>query len=125
MGAPAFNTVAWFEVAAGDPDGAQRFYGRLFGWTFAADPDGAGRYDLIRYAGQETGVGGVRHADGPDDGYAVFYVIVQDVAKVCAEAEKSGGKVTMPPSTAPSGLVFALLTDPAGNQFGIFTPPAA
>ena len=35
--APAPGTLAWFEVASDDPDGAEKFYGSLFDWSFAAD----------------------------------------------------------------------------------------
>jgi hypothetical protein len=41
MTSPAPGTLAWFEVATSDPDGAQKFYGELFNWSFAADPAAA------------------------------------------------------------------------------------
>ncbi|HEX2312752.1 MAG TPA: VOC family protein [Thermomonospora sp.] len=120
--APAYNTVAWFQVGTDDPDAARRFYGRLFGWSFTADPAGEGRYDLITYPGADGPSGGVAHTDGPEGNHGVFYVLVEDVAAVCAETELAGGKVLVPPVTM-DGLVFADLLDPAGNRFGVFTPP--
>ncbi|MCF6471614.1 hypothetical protein FAF44_24930 [Nonomuraea sp. MG754425] len=44
------NTVAWFEVATADPEGAERFYGGLFGRTFAA-ADGQAGYRVINRPG--------------------------------------------------------------------------
>lgn len=123
MDAPAFNTVAWFQVGTDDPDAAQRFYGSLFGWTFAADPQEAGQYDLIQYPGTDAPVGGIARTEGGDANHAVFFVIVDDVPRVCAETEKAGGKVLNSPVTAPGGLVSAHLLDPSGNQFGVFSPP--
>jgi predicted enzyme related to lactoylglutathione lyase len=57
--------------------------------------------------------------------HAIFMVVVQDVAAVCAQVERLGGKVLVPPTTSKDGLVFADLHDPAGNHFGVFTPPPA
>ncbi|SEG14061.1 hypothetical protein SAMN04489712_103365 [Thermomonospora echinospora] len=125
MTAPAYNTMAWFQVGTDDPDAARRFYGRLFGWSFAADPGGDGRYDLVSYPGAELPSGGVFDTGGREPGHAIFCVVVEDVAAICAETELAGGQVVVPPTTRPSGLVFADLRDPAGNLFGVFSPPPA
>ncbi len=53
MSVPAFNTVTWFQVGADAPDEARRFYGDMFGWKFALDPDDNG-YDLISYPGADA-----------------------------------------------------------------------
>ena len=43
---PAPGTLAWFEVATSDPDGAEKFYGSLFDWSFNADgPAASGGMD--------------------------------------------------------------------------------
>ncbi|GAA2414246.1 VOC family protein [Actinomadura vinacea] len=123
MQAPAYDTVSWFQIGTDDSEGAQRFYGGLFGWKFTLDPDSDG-YDLIKFAGAEAPSGGIAHTGGGAENHAMFLVVVEDVAAACAAAEKLGGKVTLAPTTAGSGLVFAYLNDPAGNQFGVFTPPA-
>ncbi|REE95407.1 VOC family protein [Thermomonospora umbrina] len=120
-----YNTVAWFQVGTNEPGEARRFYGRLFGWTFEADPDGEGRYDLITYPGADGPSGGVHHTDDRTSNHAIFSVVVEDVAAVCAETESAGGKVMTPPVTFGNGLVFADLLDPAGNHFGVFSPPPA
>ncbi len=44
---------------------------------------------------------------------------------VCAQVERLGGKVLVPPTTSKDRLVFADVHDPAGNHFGVFTPPPA
>ena len=43
---------------------------------------------------------------------------------MCGRAEAAGGKVLVPPTTSEDGLVFANITDPEGNHFGIFQPRA-
>jgi uncharacterized protein len=115
MSAPAYNSVAWFQIGTGDVDAAERFYGSLFGWTFSDD---AG-YRLVTTPGTGQPTGGL--ADTKDQ-HAIFMVLVEDVAGYCARAEELGGKTLVPPTTTPDGLVFAHLHDPAGNHIGIFTP---
>lgn len=122
--APAPNTVAWFQIGTDDPAAAQEFYGRLFGWNVAGDPDLPG-YDLVSYAGAEEPAGGIAHTDGGAANHATFFVLVEDVAAACAQAEQLGGKVLGPPVTTQNGLVFAHLLDRSGNQFGVFSPPSA
>jgi predicted enzyme related to lactoylglutathione lyase len=121
------NTVAWFEVATGDADGAQEFYGELFGWKFAADPVSASQgmdYRLITYPGQDQPAGGIFATGGKLPEHAVFTVAVADVAETCAQAEKLGGTVVNAVTEPSAGPAFGYLKDRAGNLFGIFTPVA-
>jgi predicted enzyme related to lactoylglutathione lyase len=121
------NTVAWFEVATGDADGAQEFYGELFGWRFAADPDMARvgmDYRLITYPGGEAPVGGIFGTGGEPPDHAVFTVAVAGMAETCAQAEKLGGTVVQAVTEPGAGPAFAYLRDRAGNLIGIFTPAA-
>ncbi|TDC60393.1 VOC family protein [Actinomadura sp. GC306] len=124
MSVPAFNTVAWFQVGTDAPEEARRFYGDLFGWKIAVDPDGDG-YDLVSYPGADVPAGGISHEADASAGHAMFLVMVEDVDAVCAETEKHGGKVALPTVTASTGLRFAYLRDPSGNTFGVFTPAPA
>jgi predicted enzyme related to lactoylglutathione lyase len=129
MTTPAPGTLAWFEIATSDPDGAQKFYGSLFDWTFAADaPAAAGGMDYrnITASGSDGPMGGVFGTDANTPGHAVFYILVADVAATCADAEQLGGSVVgkhLDPG--PGAPAFAYLRDPSGNQFGVFSPPAA
>ncbi|WP_320066876.1 VOC family protein [Micromonospora sp. RTGN7] len=117
--------VTWFEIGTDRPDEAERFYGELFGWAFE-DQGAPGRsYRVTAGGGGEAGIGGaIRASDGSTPNYAIFYAQVTDVADACRRAEAAGGKVLVPQVTAPTGLTFAHLADPAGNHFGVFTPPA-
>lgn len=121
--APAPNTVTWFQIGTDEPAAAREFYGGLFGWTIAAEPGSEG-YDLVSYAGGGQPAGGIAHTDGGAANHATFFVLVEDVAAVCADAEQLGGKVLVPPVTTPNGLAFAHLLDRSGNRFGVFSPPA-
>ncbi|MVU83561.1 VOC family protein [Nocardia sp. ET3-3] len=125
MSTPPFNTVAWFQVGSDEPERVKEFYGSLFGWNFAADPDEDGTYDLVTYPGSDMPAGGIAHTDDPSGNHAIFYVLVADVPAVLAAAEQAGGKVDQQPVTAKNGLVFAKILDTSGNAFGVFSPPPA
>jgi len=120
-----FNTVAWFQISTDAPEVARAFYGSLFDWQFAdADETVGTGYEMISYAGAQQASGGLATSAGGFPKGAIFSVLVRDVTETCAQAEEQGAKVLIPPATTPNGLVFAELADPAGNHFGVFTPPA-
>ncbi|MBH0775431.1 VOC family protein [Nocardia bovistercoris] len=121
MTTPAINTVSWFQIGSDKPDEVAKFYGGLFGWTFAPDPNSDG-YDLINYAGADGASGGIAHVPAASANHATFFVLVGDVAATVAASEKLGGTVLVPPTTSKDGLVFAHILDTSGNNFGVFTP---
>jgi uncharacterized protein len=120
---PGFNGIAWFEIGTDDPAAAERFYGDVLGWTVAND--GNPGYQIWTTGDADGLHGGLFATEGKLPGYAIFTVIVEDVAETCRRAEEAGGKVQRAPQVSPDGLTFAYLLDPAGNHFGVFTPPSA
>lgn len=120
-----FNNVGWFEIGTGKPAETRRFYGELFDWSFSVDESGELRYHEVTGPGADGPSGGIRASDGHHPDYAIFYVVVRDVAETVGRAEELGGKVVVPPTTNPAGLTFAQLQDSAGHHFGVFSPPAA
>lgn len=122
---PGYNSVSWFEIGTDDPATAERFYGDVFGWTVAQDdaasPDPA--YRIITSPDPDGLRGGLFATDGKVPNYAVFTVLVEDVAAACRRAQEAGGTVQRPPTVNPAGVIFAHLLDPAGNHFKVFTPP--
>ena len=118
------GTIGWVQVDTDDAEGAKRFYGELFDWTFETDSDSGGKYHQATRKGAERPHGGILDTEGNTPNRATFWVIVSDVEAAAAEAERLGGKVVTAPTTMPSGLTIADLQDPSGNHFGIFKPPA-
>src|SRR5260370_20846398 len=59
MDAPAYNTVAWFQVGTTDAEQAKRFYVDLFGWRYTLDPNSEGKYYLVSYPGADAPSGGI------------------------------------------------------------------
>lgn len=116
--------VTWFEIGTPDADAARAFYGQVFGWSFETDRD----YILVT-AGGAGPSGGIQDTslpgpNGRPDSYAIFCVQVPDVAASCVAAEEAGGKVLVPATSTEDGLTWAYLRDPAGNQIGLWSPPA-
>ena len=112
--------IGWFEVGTTDPEGAQRFYGELFGWTFRKD-EGAMDYREITTVAGNGPAGGVYGHSGELPTYAIFYVKVDDVGRTVERAEELGGKVLLPAVATPDGLVFAHLADADGSRFGVYS----
>jgi uncharacterized protein len=117
------GSVSWFEVGTPDPEAAKAFYGELFGWSFAADEGTGGKYQIATTGAGHPIRGGIFDTEGQAPGYAVFCVVVADVAQACGRAEALGGSVLVGPVPTPTGLVFAHLREPDGNHFGIYSPP--
>ncbi|HET9139886.1 VOC family protein [Actinophytocola sp.] len=117
------GAVGWVQVGSDDPERTKQFYGELLGWTYFPDPNGGGAYDLLTFPGTEAPSGGIAHTNGESPNHATFFAVVAEVPAAVAHAERLGGKVLVPPTTSPTGLVFAELLDPSGNHFGVFTPP--
>jgi predicted enzyme related to lactoylglutathione lyase len=122
---PTGAPIGWFEIGTSDPDGARRFYGDAFGWTFAVE----GPYSIITTGAGHALQGGIQDTrrdlpEGTPATYAVPCVLVPDTAAMCDRIEALGGKVLVPATTVPTGLVYAHVADPDGNHIGLFTPPA-
>lgn len=118
MGAP----VAWFEITSNEPERAQKFYGELFGWTISVDPSMNG-YGMVDTGGGEGAVGGgIGRSGGPDDPVGVkIYLRVDDLEEYLSRAEQLGGARVGQPVELPGGWgTIAVLTDPDGNQVGIW-----
>jgi predicted enzyme related to lactoylglutathione lyase len=122
----AHGTVDWFLIDTTDPEGAKKFYGDLLNWTFSTDAanDGPG-YTLVTPAGGQAPQGGIVNTRGESPNRAFFYAQVANVAAAVEQAEQLGGKVVTPAETSPNGLTFASLQDPAGNHFGVYSPPGS
>jgi uncharacterized protein len=109
----------WHDLMAADVDGAKRFYGELFGWTFKRG-EGDASYEHI-YAG-ETGIGGLMKND-PKFGappHWLGYIGVDDVDQTVAAVTKNGGKVHAPKMDIPTVGQFAVVADPQGAVFSPF-----
>ena len=119
------GSPCWAQLGTTDPQDAQRFYGGLFGWTAATDPNpAAGGYTILSLDGSPAA------AVSPlmDPRQPVRWLISIAAADVDARTEAAraaGAQVWMGPMDVLDAGRWALLSDPQGGTFGVFKPPPA
>ncbi|MEQ1800879.1 MAG: VOC family protein [Gammaproteobacteria bacterium] len=111
----------WIDLVTADVAGAEKFYGGLFGWTFAELGTGAGRYSLAYQAGLP--VAGIA-ARPPVPGQVrtswwIAFMSVADVDRAAADVVAKGGKVLIPARPVEGRGRMAVLADPDGAPFGL------
>ena len=114
----------WHDLMTTDPDAAQSFYTKLIGWGTEAW-DSPMPYTMWTNKGQS--LGGVmtlpdeaKQAGAPP--HWLGYIHTPDVDATLEAAEDNQGKVLVPAQDIPEVGRFAVVTDPQGAAFAIFTP---
>jgi len=116
--------VIHFEIHAGDPDRAVKFYESLLGWTFQKW-EGPMDYWLVNTGpDSQPGInGGLLRRQGELDGQAVIaYVCTVDVENVDAsitKAQSLGAQVVVPKMPIPGMGWLVYCKDSEGNIFGM------
>ncbi len=123
----------WHELMTTDDKAAQSFYQKVVGWSL----EDAGMKDMtytMLVAGG-TRIGGIftlspeMVAAGARPGW-MGYIGVDDVAAYAERVVAKGGKMHRPPAPIPGVGMFAIVADPHGAVFTLFTgtdgqmPPA-
>lgn len=110
----------WHDLMTTDPDAAVKFYTTVVGW--GTQPwDGPMPYTM--WTANGTPVGGVM-ALPPDAGappHWLGYVSTPDVDATAATAVSHGATVMAPPDDIPGVGRYAVLTDPQGAAFAIYS----
>jgi predicted enzyme related to lactoylglutathione lyase len=114
------NPVMWFEVMGKDSIGLQRFYRDVFGWTLTPPVKELGNYSMLERP--DTGIGG---GFGEGDARVSVYIEVAEPQRFVDRAVAAGATVLMPVTQITPTTTIAMLTDPAGNTFGVMKPPPA
>jgi len=111
------------EQSAADPKSSGEFYKEVAGLTAALGP-----YFMPTATEQSLGGQGGAGAEersgeseGPEPSW-MAYIGVQDVDAAAERARHIGGHVLLPPTEVPGLGRAAVLRDPQGLAFGIFTP---
>lgn len=108
------NPVVWFEVMGKDDNKLRTFYGELFGWKFDVDEDM--NYGMVEANGGQGIPGGV---GGGDQQHVTFYVSTPSINTSLGEITARGGKVLMPRTELPGGIILGMFADPEGNAVGL------
>jgi uncharacterized protein len=109
---------SWVDSEQPDPDAAQDFYARLFGWTFeTVTPPGAPFYAIASLGGRD--VGGLGAAA---EGAAAWnmYIAVDDADATAEAISGNGGEVLAGPMDVGEAGRMALCRDPAGAAFRLW-----
>ncbi len=113
----------WHELVTTDPEAAAAFYSKVVPWK--TQDSGMPSYTL--WMAGKLQIGGLTGL--PEDGEAgtpphwIVYVATPDVDATVAQAERLGGKVVKGATDIPNMGRFAVLTDPQGATFAVYTPP--
>ncbi|HEY7889099.1 MAG TPA: VOC family protein [Steroidobacteraceae bacterium] len=116
----------WHELMTTDPQAAGAFYSKILRWK--TQPSGMPDYTL--WVTGKTMTGGLmtqpetaRRSGAPPSW--LIYIGTPDVDGTAAAAARLGGKVLKAPADIPSVGRYAVLADPQGATFAVFTPNPA
>lgn len=122
------SRFVWYELMTDDVPAAQAFYRRVVGWTAEPAPQAEPRY-LIMSAptGPVAGIMAMPdevRAAGGRTGW-LGYVGIADADAAASAVERAGGKVHRAPADIPGVGRFAVVADPQGAVFVVFSPAQA
>ena len=116
------NPVVQFQILSKSPDETAKFFGGLFGWT--VDAGNAMGYRRIDTGSTEGIQGGIWPAPPQAANFVQLFISVEDVPAAVQKAEQLGGKLLIPPTVLPQGECMAVLLDPQGMSFGVWSAAA-
>src|SRR5512138_2009409 len=116
---------AWHDLMTTDPEAAKKFYSAVIGWG-TQEWTGSSQPYTMWMAGDAM-VGGImelpeeaRKMGAPP--HWLTYLETQDIDETYALATKLGARTYVPPTDIPTVGRFAVLADPQGATFALFTP---
>lgn len=110
----------WHDHISADVERAKAFYTELLGWETETWKPGEMDYPMIKAGGQMHG--GFGPAQGGAPSHWLGHVLVDDVDAAVARAEGAGGGTLAEPMDIPDVGRMAVLADPQGAVFSVFTP---
>jgi hypothetical protein len=113
-GEPGFPS--WNELAGRTLERLSRFYGELFGWSFADNPDSPSRYPIAKQGDREAG-GLIQMTDewGEMPAHWSVYFAVADADESAERVRSLGGKVHFGPFDTPVGRLAVCADDQDGH----------
>ncbi|MEU8977694.1 VOC family protein [Streptomyces sp. NPDC048309] len=106
----------WVDAQLPDVEAGKRFYGELFGWTFA---EGYGPSGLAHLDGEPVAALTPKR-DGRMPTVWTVYFATPDVTALSRRITDAGGQVFVAPAPVDSLGTSALATDPEGAVFGLW-----
>jgi uncharacterized protein len=115
------GALSWNELHTADLDAAEDFYSQLFGWTLERFPSDDFDYRIIKTAdGHSNGGMSDTVQPGAPPHWLVYFGAESADASV-ARAGELGGTTLMEPMDLGPGLRIAVLSDPGGAVFALYS----
>ncbi len=116
--------IAFAELVTPDLAATERFYGTLFGWTFQAVP--GSREPFVEASAHGRVVAALLQREKPAGRRPSWLTCLAaaDVQSADSLAEQHGGRLLFPPFDVPGLGRAAVLADPQGAVFAVFTATA-
>lgn len=112
----------WYELMTTDVPAAERFYGSVLGWTMR-DSGMPGQHYMLAYAGDRQVAGLMAipaEAAGMPPSWSA-YVYAGDIEETARAVADKGGTVHRAPADIPGVGRFAVVADPHGAIFCLFS----
>lgn len=117
---------AWYDLMTTDPEAARSFYTQLIGWGTQQWEGGTMPYTM--WTNRDTPMGGLMEL--PEDArkqgappHWLAYIAAPDLAATVSRAQELGAQVYVPPTEIPNAGAFAVLADPQGAAFAVYSSP--
>lgn len=122
------GTFCWIDLGTTDQDGARKFYGELFGWSFNDKPvDENNVYTMLQKSGKDV-AGLYRLGDEMQKmgvpPHWLSYVAVDSADDVAKKAKELGADIKTEPFDVFDVGRMAVVTDPTGATFALWEPKA-
>lgn len=124
MSHPAHGRFVWYDLVTTDQPAAKAFYNQVVGW--GTRPWEGGDMPYTMWTVGDEPIGGIM--DLPEEARAagapphwLAYVAVSDIAETCDRAVELGAEVLHPVTDIEGAGCFAILRDPQGAVFAVYT----
>ncbi len=112
--------IVHFDIVAGDPERAMKFYKEAFGWSFDKWGGGSMDYWLVTTGmTDKPGINGGLSKGEVKKGSTVSTLDVPLLEESIKKVEKAGGKITRQKMAIPGVGWIAYFEDTEGNEFGM------
>lgn len=121
------GALCWTELSTRDTAAAETFYTKLFGWTAKHATGAPMEYTEFNNQGQ-TAAGMMpmpKEVPAFVSSYWMPYFQVVDADASAVNAKTLGANLMVPPHDIPNVGRFAVIADPQGAVFAVFTPARA